>query len=114
MQKSKKTPSEVNPEVMMDSVWAEEFIKQATTQFEEKMRECLKSDIQGSSKNQQLLEENMSKIIDAASSAALITTTDPEALSSQLNEAIRSTTKKVTENPTPSVQVSQSVSRVSF
>lgn len=99
-QTNKKTQS---AELIMDSVWAEEFVKQATTQFEQKMREYLKSSLKDSSlKERKLLEDNMSKIVDAASTAALATTTDPEALSSQLNEAIRNAATKATGRKPPS------------
>lgn len=95
---------------MMDGVWAEEFVKQATSQFEQKMRDYLHVTVKDCSKKQQKqLEENMSKIVDAASTAALQATTDPEALSSQLNEAIRNTAKKVMDTPTvppPNLNVS--------
>ncbi|CAL8111127.1 unnamed protein product [Orchesella dallaii] len=89
-------------ELMMDSVWAEEFIKQATSQFEKKMRDYIKTNVKAGPKAQQQLEQNMSKIVDAASTAALNTASDPEALSSQLNEAIRNAAAKATEQP-PSI-----------
>lgn len=86
----------------MNQVWTEEFIKEATTQFEKKIRECLQT--QGQSQGPLGLGQGASsspscsgsspgsnelnKVVEAATKAAVGGVCEPSAIMGQINAAM--------------------------
>jgi hypothetical protein len=104
----------------MSQVWTEEFIKEATAQFEKKMRECLSTQgIYSSTKDSWYRRkmwivmkwgcggfiagapsgvpspaslkaaDNLSKVVETATKAAVGDSADPTGIASQINESLK-------------------------